>query len=278
MIVYKATNKENGKVYIGATTKTLEERRKGHISHAFGSTKNGYFQDAIVKYGPENFIFEPIDKANSLSEMYDKEQYWISYYNSTDNRYGYNLDSGGLFCKKSESTKRKIGDTTLRKWNDPEISTRMLNGLRKGTESWQKICQYKRVEFECPICGKVLYVQPYIAKTKRFCSIECAMKSGEYRSRAKYASDIAAEKSHERNLELKRDIAEDIIDWAFRNKSYVLRCKMNDVTNHFKPLTDFLYDKYGIFDLRSLYICFDVRNKKEFAQTLINIVSEENIC
>lgn len=278
MLVYKATNLINGKVYIGATTKSLENRRKGHINHAYGSAKNGYFQDAILKYGPDSFNFEEIDEADTLDEMYKKEQYWIKYYNSTDDRYGYNLDSGGIYCKKSESTKRKIGDTTLQKWKNPDISSRMLGGLRKGTEKWKEICRYKRIEFTCPICGKTMYLPAYIAKNKRYCSRECEIESGEYYARAKYASDIAAVMSHERNLDRKRDIAEDILDWAFANREYVMSCKFNDITNHYKPLTDYLYEKYGIFDLRSIYICFDVRNKREFAQSLINIVSEENIC
>lgn len=30
MLIYKATNNINGKIYIGQTTKTLEERKKYH--------------------------------------------------------------------------------------------------------------------------------------------------------------------------------------------------------------------------------------------------------
>lgn len=279
MIVYKATNIENGKVYIGATTLSLKSRIRYHIKDAYREDRpKGYFQEAIVKHGIDSFSFEEIDHADTRDEMYSKEEEWIKYYNSTDSRYGYNLDSGGIFCKKQESTKRKIGDTTIRKWKDPEISSRMRDGLRKGIEIWKEQCRNNRVLFVCPECGKQLYLMPYEARHKTYCSMECAKAAGVYKRSANIATKEAGLRNHQRNLDLKREIANDIIDWALENKSYVMSCKLNDVTNHYKPLTDFLYEKYGIFDLRSFYICFDVSNKKEFAIKLKNIVSEENIC
>lgn len=279
MIIYKATNLANGKVYIGATTLSLETRKRDHIRFAFRKDRpNGSFQDAILEYGPSNFAFEEIDHAETKDEMYDKEAYWISEYRSTDPNYGYNLDSGGIYCKKADSTKEKIGRKTKERWCNNDIALRMLNGLRKGTETWQGICKSRRVKFECPVCGKILYLQPYRAQSKKYCSYACAKEAGEYRNSSKLGYERAAELSHNLNLERKVDIGCDIIDWAFDNKEYVMRCKYNDVTNHYKPLTDFLYEKYGIFDLRSVYICLGVDNKRDFAKSLKRIVSEENIC
>lgn len=54
MIVYKATNKLNDKVYIGITTKTLRHRMSIHKKDA--KVKNTYFYRAIRKYGFDNFI------------------------------------------------------------------------------------------------------------------------------------------------------------------------------------------------------------------------------
>lgn len=53
MIVYKATNNINNKVYIGITTKTLEHRKSIHKKDS--KTKDTYFYKAIRKYGFENF-------------------------------------------------------------------------------------------------------------------------------------------------------------------------------------------------------------------------------
>ena len=47
---------------------------------------------AIQKYGKENFSVEVIEEIDS-KYLNDREQYWISYYNSYNN--GYNLTRGG---------------------------------------------------------------------------------------------------------------------------------------------------------------------------------------
>lgn len=82
MIIYKITNKLNGKAYIGQTTKSLAERVQGHIH---GRSRIGR---EILKYGRENFDFSVIDKANTKEELDELEIFWIAWYDST--RVGYN--------------------------------------------------------------------------------------------------------------------------------------------------------------------------------------------
>ena len=88
--IYKITNLVNNKIYIGQTIHTLEYRFKQHINKS-GCTK---LHNAIVKYGKENFIIEEIEKVpqNILDE---REIYWISYYDSTNRKLGYNILKGG---------------------------------------------------------------------------------------------------------------------------------------------------------------------------------------
>lgn len=95
-IVYLAKNKKNGEVYIGATSKTLEERKNDHIGKT-NTGVGGYFQDAIGTYGPDAFEWEQIDTANNLNELALKEKEYIIKYNSLHD--GYNSDSGGGFKK-----------------------------------------------------------------------------------------------------------------------------------------------------------------------------------
>jgi group I intron endonuclease len=95
-IVYKVTNQETGKSYIGVTTRTMEERKADHIKKA-SKGMGSYFQSAIATFGPAAFQFEQIDTATSSNELAEKEKKYILQYDSKEN--GYNSDSGGGFKK-----------------------------------------------------------------------------------------------------------------------------------------------------------------------------------
>ena len=94
MIIYKITNKINGKVYVGQTARSLNIRWAQHISASNNGSKL-HLHCAIRKYGVDNFIVEVIDTATSKEELDCKEKYWISYFGSTDNNIGYNCSYGG---------------------------------------------------------------------------------------------------------------------------------------------------------------------------------------
>jgi hypothetical protein len=95
-LVYKVTNLETGEAYIGATTRSIEDRKSDHIQKA-NKGVGGYFQEAIGTYGPDSFSWEQIDTANNSNELAEKEKQYILQYNSKDK--GYNADSGGGFLK-----------------------------------------------------------------------------------------------------------------------------------------------------------------------------------
>jgi predicted GIY-YIG superfamily endonuclease len=50
MVIYKVTNRVNGKLYIGQTIGSLEKRKSAHISSALTIRNNIYFYNAIRKY------------------------------------------------------------------------------------------------------------------------------------------------------------------------------------------------------------------------------------
>ena len=94
MIIYKITNLENLKVYIGQTINTLEKRKYKHESEA-KCNKSMPIARAIIKYGKDNFYWETIDIAKTREELNEKEKEWIWLYNTNDRQYGYNLSMGG---------------------------------------------------------------------------------------------------------------------------------------------------------------------------------------
>ena len=82
MYIYKITNIQNNKVYIGQTIRPIKDRFHRHINDAMNNILDTHYARAIRKYGKDNFIIEEIDNANSQDELNKKEQYWIQYYNS----------------------------------------------------------------------------------------------------------------------------------------------------------------------------------------------------
>lgn len=123
-IIYKAENIINKKVYIGQTTRNLNERKFSHIS----SSKKGsncYFHLAIKKYGTENFIWSIIDECYSLEECNIKEEHYILLYRSYEKQNGYNIKMGGFNFKLAEETKIKISLANKGKKHTEEAKRKM---------------------------------------------------------------------------------------------------------------------------------------------------------
>lgn len=91
--IYKIQNNINGKVYIGKTLQTIEERFKEHCRSSKQKDKeNRPLYRAFNKYGIENFIITQIEEC-SEKIVNEREKYWIEYYGSF--KYGYNATKGG---------------------------------------------------------------------------------------------------------------------------------------------------------------------------------------
>ena len=86
-VVYKLINMVNGKIYIGITTRTLDERFNEHCA------ADSYIGRAIRKYGINNFIKQVIDYADTHEELMGLEIDYIKYYDSFNS--GYNQTIGG---------------------------------------------------------------------------------------------------------------------------------------------------------------------------------------
>jgi group I intron endonuclease len=99
MLIYKITNIVNNKIYVGLTTKTLEERIKQHKSDCNCVLKKGDtnqpLYNAVKKYKWSSFIFEVIELCNTIEELRGRERYWIERLKTTHFDVGYNINEGG---------------------------------------------------------------------------------------------------------------------------------------------------------------------------------------
>lgn len=93
----------SGKKYIGQTVKHFNSgkksgylaRWKAHISEAKRNINYSRLLDnAIRKYGSNNFKISLICECNTFEELNEKEKYYITFYNSLSPN-GYNLTTGG---------------------------------------------------------------------------------------------------------------------------------------------------------------------------------------
>ena len=270
MLIYLLTNNFNDLVYIGQSTKTLEERIYWYKRDIKTKKKLTPILSALKEHGIENFHFKIIeDNITSQSELDERERYWIRYYDSDNPEKGYNRDSGGVSGGfKSKETKKLIGETTKDKWTNEETAKRMLEGLRKGTETTKQRAKTNFVVVKCLQCGKEIKLKPHQAKNRKFCSNECLGEYNKMTGRTKEASKIAADITHQNNLNRKEIIKKDIISWVSSNKNIVLSCPKNKISTTLEPLFSFIKEKYGIKDFRSLFICFEVNNRKDFLDKL----------
>lgn len=125
MIIYKATNKINGKCYIGQTRHSLEERRNAHYAKARQGIKT-HFYSAIRKYGEDNFEWEIICTAHNKKILNELETFYITKYDSI--KRGYNMvDGGDNNIMDIESVKTKHDE----KMRSDEVRTKISASMKK---------------------------------------------------------------------------------------------------------------------------------------------------
>ena len=111
MIAYLITNQQNGKQYVGITTRNIDRRWYEHkyVSNSCGKL----LAKAIKKYGEDSFTIEHIASAiGDVDNLKSIEQDLIGQFN-TKVPNGYNLTDGGDGVSgkpRSEETKRKISE------------------------------------------------------------------------------------------------------------------------------------------------------------------------
>ena len=173
--IYKIENLINGKVYIGKTTRTFNERYKYNLEK---NTHNNHLKSSIKKYGIDNFyINEELDKALTKEELNEKEKYWIEHYKSNDEKYGYNILSGGddrkddyifkskkyscIYCPDLGELFNSIGEAELFTGIGKTSISLILNSVEKKLffDEYDG-CRYTKLRF-CPVYdnGNFIYYE-----------------------------------------------------------------------------------------------------------------------
>ena len=157
--IYKITNKLNGKVYIGQTTRTVEKRFQEHLTRAeyycrrYGKAEYKYMHLylAMVKDGKENFFVETIDIATSREELDDKEKYWIRQLRAVE--LGYNMLSGSSTANPMDSALVKAKHDKIMQTVEvrKRISKTLSETLRKNgrSEEYRKKISESQRDRQC---------------------------------------------------------------------------------------------------------------------------------
>lgn len=170
MIVYKIQNKINGKIYIGITKKSINERIKEHF------ITNSLIGKALRKYGSQCFDITIITHDNNWTTLCDKEMEYICFY---DSKYpnGYNLTDGGdgiygyTFTKqvkqrmsesqlgkkrapRSKESKEKYAAKMKLLWQDPEYREMQIKshkGYKQTEQTKEKLRKPRSEEFKAKL-------------------------------------------------------------------------------------------------------------------------------
>ena len=146
-IIYKYTNVVNGKVYIGQTSKALKERAQA-CGRNYRECRR--FYNAIQKYSWDAFVPEVIEIVSTVDEANEREIYYISKYNSTDENYGYNLAQGGNNKTMLPESKKLISDKAVVRYKNKAANP--MYG-KKHAEHTLELQRLKKIGANNPMYG-----------------------------------------------------------------------------------------------------------------------------
>lgn len=132
MIIYKATNKNNNKVYVGITTDcSLESRKRNHKHVALSGKSNTPFHRALRKE-PDAFVWEIIEQCETWEQLTEREIFWIEKYKANNPKYGYNTHKTRFVSRYKQVIPRKHIKIKLE--NAETLKAIKLLAINKGVQ------------------------------------------------------------------------------------------------------------------------------------------------
>lgn len=262
--IYKITNTVNGHMYVGKTTKTIEQRWEEHQRKA-KQYPNRYLYDAMNCYGYDKFFIESIEECSD-EVLDEREKYWIAQLDTIIPN-GYNMtiggDGGNTWNKNpdKELTSMKLIVANRGKKRNEEFCNNLSKKLKgrfwssekskqaaesrktniakeRGYSSWEERQEY--IEF----C-KNLFKND---KTHRH-SLETKIRLSEYFKGKTYEERYGEEHAQDRKQNLRSKwLGEHNPNYIFVDKDVLLNKiinhdKVDDIANYFHTTPQTIYNK-----------------------------------
>ena len=237
--IYKITNLINELVYIGQA-QDIKTRWRNHRTDYLGNNvvnyNNPLYKDMRL-YGLNNFSFEIIEEC-LVSELDEKEKYWISYYDSFNN--GYNRTEGGqnaphaikmtdeIFNNIVNDLKNTLDNSDIigTKYN---LSGRTVRAINSGA-SWRK---------------------DYLTYPIRPSLIDIARKEKQYQKEQKTQEKQEKISARPRGIQLAKEIVESSFSavgrkYGVSDKAVVKWCVKNNIPSKKKELIEWYNKIIGV--------------------------------
>jgi group I intron endonuclease len=185
-IIYKITNRVNGKVYVGQTVQSLSDRWS---KHKYKKSHSKLVRQAISKYGVENLTIDEICSCFDYQGLNDLERHFIIMFRSLT-PHGYNLNDGGDNSSSTPESRKNRSEAAKRHWSNPQTRAKHIEALR-NPERTSKIGKTAKERWSNPEFKRK--VSESIRKAS--CSLEHRIKMSEARKLAGSTPEAKAKRS-----------------------------------------------------------------------------------
>jgi len=156
----------NGKWYVGKTKGSLNARWRRHVRDA--SKRVGRFvkfHNAIRKYGQTSFVVSTLTLVLTKEQSCEAEKYWISFFKSNIDEFGYNMTLGG---EGTEGFHQTFSDETKRRMSLAH------SGKKFSEEHKQRIAVSNRGKHREQL--SMFWGRPHTEETKQHLRLVCPRK------------------------------------------------------------------------------------------------------
>ena len=127
-LIYKITNKINNYIYVGSTTKTLEERFSTHLKRIEERKEESLFYKDLATLGVKNFSIELLDTCY-VRHRFIIEEYWFNKLLEEGNCL-YDIKRGSKHSKNTKQRLSLLRQEREKDYKTPEFKEKMSEATR----------------------------------------------------------------------------------------------------------------------------------------------------